>query len=323
MKNALIAQIEELGREKTGLLPLEIGRRVYWQLYGHGNGTICNIRHAGTGHIQRECFDIVFDDATLIKGVAEPIIRSVQWKVLDEVETSVYIGKMLRKAAELEAERERAEEEAATAREKQLEELRQEYGSWLKIAENRHSSTAFAAANMRKQLKRAFPGVKFSVRSESFSGGDAIRVSWTNGPTKTQVEEITDRYEKGRFDSQEEIYNYRNSPFTDLFGGAKYVSCSREIETDIEMLCRELCRLEGETYVSKNQSMPAAPHGPADIIRKILANTPIPPGATITGLAQTDCKAGMFEEFYRVTTDAEPKPRYRYNHATKQLDPIA
>lgn len=85
-----------------------------------------------------------------------------------------------------------------------------------------------AAKNIRIELKAAFKGVKFSVKSESFAGGNAIRVSWTDGPTVAQVEEITNKYRAGRFDGMTDSYDYEFSYWTEAFGDAKYISSNRE-----------------------------------------------------------------------------------------------
>lgn len=90
------------------------------------------------------------------------------------------------------------------------------------------SGCVVAARNIRTELKRAFHGVKFSVRSESFSGGDAVRVSWIDGPTTEQVEKITAKYSGGSFDGMTDCYNYRRSPWTEVFGEAKYITTRRE-----------------------------------------------------------------------------------------------
>jgi hypothetical protein len=84
-----------------------------------------------------------------------------------------------------------------------------------------------AAKNIRIELKKAFPGIKFSVTSESFSMGNAVRIHWTDGPTIASVEKITDKYEAGSFDGMEDIYRYSPSTWTDAFGDAKYISTSR------------------------------------------------------------------------------------------------
>ena len=39
---------------------------------------------------------------------------------------------------------------------------------------------------IKRTLKAAFPGVKFSVRLDKYSGGHSIDASWTDGPTQTR-----------------------------------------------------------------------------------------------------------------------------------------
>jgi hypothetical protein len=91
---------------------------------------------------------------------------------------------------------------------------------------------ALGAANIRRELKKAFPGIRFSVKSESFTGGNSIDISWTDGPTGKQVEEITDRYQKGSFDGMEDLYTYNREEFPRVFGGAKYVHTHRSISPE-------------------------------------------------------------------------------------------
>lgn len=85
-----------------------------------------------------------------------------------------------------------------------------------------------AAKNIRIELAAAFPGVKFSVKSKRFSGGDSIDVRWTDGPTGQQVDEIIDRYAAGSFDGMTDCYEYSRDAWRDAFGNAKYVSSQRD-----------------------------------------------------------------------------------------------
>jgi hypothetical protein len=84
-----------------------------------------------------------------------------------------------------------------------------------------------AAKNIRTELQRAFPGIKFGVKSRRFAGGDAIDVSWTDGPTTGQVDMIVDRYSAGSFDGMTDSYSYERCAWTEAFGDAKYVHSSR------------------------------------------------------------------------------------------------
>lgn len=87
---------------------------------------------------------------------------------------------------------------------------------------------AVAAKNLRKILKREFPGVKFSVTISRFSGGNSMRVSWIDGPTSDQVRQLAELFSGGDFDGSNDLYTYADTPFNSLFGDAKYVSTDRD-----------------------------------------------------------------------------------------------
>lgn len=53
-----------------------------------------------------------------------------------------------------------------------------------------------AAAAIRRDLKAAFPGAKFSVRMGTGINASWIEVKWTDGPNDDMVRNITDRYEQ-------------------------------------------------------------------------------------------------------------------------------
>jgi conjugative element/phage-associated large polyvalent protein len=54
-----------------------------------------------------------------------------------------------------------------------------------------------AAAAIRKDLKAAFPGVKFSIRMATGTASSAwIDITWADGPNDDMVRGVTDRYEE-------------------------------------------------------------------------------------------------------------------------------
>jgi conjugative element/phage-associated large polyvalent protein len=61
-------------------------------------------------------------------------------------------------------------------------------------------SCAETAKLVRGALKRAFPGVKFSVRSETYSMGASIDVEWTDGPSTAEVNPVARAFAGKRFD---------------------------------------------------------------------------------------------------------------------------
>lgn len=62
---------------------------------------------------------------------------------------------------------------------------------------------------IRSALKESFPKIKFSVRSSVYSGGASINVSWTDGPTKSQVEDVINRFEGSYFSGMEDYKGNR------------------------------------------------------------------------------------------------------------------
>lgn len=79
----------------------------------------------------------------------------------------------------------------------------------------KYISTTDTAKLIRKSLKEAFPGVKFSVVSSKYSGGSSISIKWIDGPTSEQVDEITGRFEGSYFDGS---IDYKGSRFA-MMGG--------------------------------------------------------------------------------------------------------
>ncbi len=61
-------------------------------------------------------------------------------------------------------------------------------------------SCADVARLVRAALRRAFPAVKFSVRSHVYGLGASIHVRWTDGPTTDQVGAVTEGFAGGGFD---------------------------------------------------------------------------------------------------------------------------
>lgn len=53
---------------------------------------------------------------------------------------------------------------------------------------------------IRGDLKRAFPGAVFQVRTSKYSMGSSVRVNWTDGPTRDDVDAIVGRYKAHGFD---------------------------------------------------------------------------------------------------------------------------
>lgn len=116
------------------------------------------------------------------------------------------------------------------------------------------SKGATASSLIKAELTKAFPGIKFSVRYSCFSGGDSVRISWVFGPTTTEVEAITDKYQAGSFDGMTDSYTYkkdRNVPT------AKYIQPQRdtlneETKEFKKHIGQALCKKFGVEYEGEN-----------------------------------------------------------------------
>jgi Large polyvalent protein associated domain 29 len=93
----------------------------------------------------------------------------------------------------------------------------------------RYISVAETAKLIRVELKKSFPGIKFSVRSSSYAGGASVSVSWTDGPARQQVEKVVKIFEGSTFDGMIDLKSYHESMFNgeEVRFGADSVSCSR------------------------------------------------------------------------------------------------
>lgn len=74
--------------------------------------------------------------------------------------------------------------------------------------ESTYLSCAETAKLVRTALKEAFPSMKFSVRSDNYSGGASMRVAWTDGPTEEEVNHITRQYKGADFDGMIDLKTY-------------------------------------------------------------------------------------------------------------------
>ncbi|MEN8251262.1 MAG: LPD29 domain-containing protein, partial [Bacteroidota bacterium] len=98
------------------------------------------------------------------------------------------------------------------------------------MAQRITTEAAKASRAIKAELYKAFPGVKFSVTSENFAGGNSIDVRYTDGPTEVQVNEYTDKYEYGKFDGMNDIYEITNR--RNDIPLVKYLSVQREMSEE-------------------------------------------------------------------------------------------
>jgi len=204
-----------------GQLPIVVGTRVSTRLYNRGEGFVTAIhgeQQPGTvrsfGGVVgmmggRAEFDIVFLSGSFSRRLPECILRGVQWRILDRPGSEAEIATTIANAEAVQARLAAEVTAADVAHEAELARLRAvpEHAA-LRQGDERHGGK-LAAANIRVELRRAFPGVKFSVRVPHHG---SVYVRWTSGPTRQEVEAIANRYQGGHFDGMEDIYRSARSP---------------------------------------------------------------------------------------------------------------
>lgn len=68
---------------------------------------------------------------------------------------------------------------------------------------------------VRAALKESFPGIKFSVRSDSYAGGASIRIRYQDGPSFKLVNAVAQAFAGGYFDG---MIDYKGSNYHTLDG---------------------------------------------------------------------------------------------------------
>lgn len=190
-----------------------------------------------------------------------------------------------------------------------IESAKRSYDYWLdrkaKAKANPIMSTAANAASaIRAELKKKFPNIKFSVRSENYSGGNSVRVGWVDGPSQDEVKSLVSKYQQGHFNGMEDIYEYSNS--REDIPQVKYVFANRDMSDEaraaIEASAEEIF---GERDPSNNE------------VYRIWRKASLPAGAKVIGLVRSG-ENGSIEDVYRVAyelpgnsaPDGEESPSY-------------
>lgn len=159
------------------------------------------------------------------------------------------------------------------------------------------SSHAGASAAVKAELQAAFKGIKFSVTSDSYSGGNSVHISWIDGPTTAEVKAISDKYQYGHFNGMEDIYENTND--RDDIPQVKYVSESRKMSEEVEALTPEFTKLFHPDQANDYRN------APDQILYRIFAATSFPATYTNLRIEKTDTSCGRYEEFYKLVFDVE------------------
>lgn len=216
---------------------IQVGQKVYCGLYGGRYGVVYAIygeqRPQSVGSIAgivrvggNAEFGIVFDDGTESPRLPETILYGVQWRIYEDVADADTIKRMREFCASETARKDAEAKKKAEEFKAAVDALRAnpDYAELQQTGpDTKASGGKLVAINIRRQLKSAFPKHKFSVTSDYSS----VTVKWTDGPTKSEVEKITQNYSAGYFDGMDDMYHHVDSPWNTVFGDVKYINTSR------------------------------------------------------------------------------------------------
>jgi len=175
------------------------------------------------------------------------------------------------------------------------------------------SPHARASACLKHLLSEKFPGVKFSVRSSTFSMGDSVDIGWELGPTTAEVKAISGAFQHGHFDGMQDMYIDDYSPegraHEAVFGRAKFVSENRTYPRDLEE------RIERD--MNSSAFTPLNTFGPVDVNR-LLHVTPFAANEEYEGLEPNPNDPRLFYRIVKVTRQTKStkgSSRIRMTHA--------
>jgi hypothetical protein len=150
------------------------------------------------------------------------MLEQVGYRVLSEVAGADEVALVTASVEAVKSSRKRAQAAATLARETEAAAL---VAAHPELEVGRYRATA--AKNMRTLLKRAFPGVKFSVVQNPGSMVNSITVRWSEGPEGVEVSAIVGRFESSYFDGMTDSNVSKATAWTDTFGGCSGVTMYR------------------------------------------------------------------------------------------------
>tara|TARA_R110000868_G_scaffold350752_1_gene612089 strand:+ start:16225 stop:16770 length:546 start_codon:yes stop_codon:yes gene_type:complete len=99
----------------------------------------------------------------------------------------------------------------------------------------RYINVVETAKMIRTALKESFPGVKFSVKSSSYSMGASININYVDGPTNAQVKAVISVFEGSYFDGMTDYkgLNYSSLDGEEVRFGADFVFVNRKFSVGL------------------------------------------------------------------------------------------
>ena len=199
----------------------------------------------------------VFEDGTREVLASQDFGPDGRYRIDGKVHGAPYLAQLAAAEASRHARTSAAAETAKQAHAKALIELEAQYPHLVRTT--KHGGVA-AAANIRRQLKKHWPGVIFSVRSDY----NSVHVRWTGGPLSKDVDAALAPFDVNDNDSMTDYAGTKSTAFSELFGGVHYLNTSRDnTEAEIQKSLIDLFGSDGPTVddYQKSRRWSTVQHG--------------------------------------------------------------
>lgn len=254
---------------------------------------------------ERFAWTVTRENCRAVEAAFRTAIEALEIATVDERRTPEQEAERIAENEKARIEREEKDRQRAADQALIVEELKSKY-PWA-LPCGGMSSQARAAANLREELRRTFPGIRFKVTSHSFSGGNSVDVGWELGPTTNEVDSVARKYQYGWFDGMEDIYRDDDTALSGavniVLGQAKYVHCERSTpDAAYETVGRALCEAQGVEYRGNDTRNVYGENDGEYLstrVNRILALQSFPPGAVLTGVEHNTDEGA--HEPYRAT----------------------
>ncbi len=242
--------------EKKEAYEIKPGQVIFLNGYGqdeyhHERKLIYKIEDGTYYFVNEKTLQMGRDSVNYLKDIKDKFGIGTYYKQGDVVNMEIVNDILLNaieKAKKDEAARPGREAAAKIELQLEIDNLKEKFNYLTPV--NEHSGGKEAAKNIRIDLKRHFPDVKFSVTSDY----SKVQINWQDGPTTKEVEKITDKYESHETDETGDFRDYKPSLFNKIFGGSKFVFADRSMSEQTRYIFYEWADItfEKENYTDIN-----------------------------------------------------------------------
>lgn len=162
------------------------------------------------------------------RPISEKFGIGFYYDLSEPLATDEEINQAIERANQFLKEVQEEKQKVAEERKQAKEEALQKYGEIFDRPNGKYGTDAvLVAKHIRQELSTEFPGQKFSVRKDGYS---SIYVSWNDGPTRDEVEQVIGKHQRccTRDRWNDDIWDHKDTAFTSVFGGVDYLFCNRD-----------------------------------------------------------------------------------------------